>query len=96
MIRNYFTRLAAIVIDELLRKRAAEPLRQAAHELAFDQLGIDRAADVVGHGIALDVDASGLAIDGDDRDMHAVRIGHVCGGEVSFDRQAIESSRKIA
>jgi hypothetical protein len=90
-------RLAAVVVDELFRQSTTEPLRQAADELAFDQLGIDRTPDVVGDGVALDIDASGVAIDGDHRDMHAVRVSHVRGGEVAFDHQAaIEALRQFA
>ena len=56
-------RLAALVVDELLEQRAAEPLNGAAHELAFDQHRVDGFADVVGHKIALDLHAAGVGVD---------------------------------
>src|SRR5262245_16690751 len=90
-------RLTTVVIDELLRQRAAEPLSEAADELAFDQLRIDRAADVVGNRVALDLDAPGGAVDGDNRSMDAVRIGHVRGDELAFGGElAIEPVRELA
>ena len=41
-------RLAVLVVEEFLQQRAADALRQAAGDLAFDQLRVDRLADVVG------------------------------------------------
>src|SRR5437667_9036406 len=72
-------RLAALVIDELLEQRAAEPLNRAAGELALDQHRVDRLADVVGDEIALDLHAAGVAVDPHYRDVNAIRIGHVIG-----------------
>src|SRR6266567_505977 len=54
-------RLPALVIDELLEQRAAEPLDGAAGELAMDQHWVDRLADIVGDEIALDLHPAGLS-----------------------------------
>ena len=71
-------------------------MRQAADELAFDQLGIDRAADVIGDGVALNLDAPGVALNRDNGNVDTVGVGHVRGIEIAFDRQAIEPAREIA
>ena len=54
-------RIAALVVGELLVERAAEPLREAAGDLALHQRRVDGAADVVGDDIALDLHAAGVA-----------------------------------
>ena len=54
-------RLAALVVDEFLVQRAAEPLREAADQLPLDQHRVDRPADVVGEQKALDGRLAGLA-----------------------------------
>ncbi len=74
-------RLAALVVEEFLEQRAADPLREAAGELTLDQHRIDGAAYVVGQEIALDGDAAGLTIDAHHGGVNPVGIVHVVGVE---------------
>ena len=62
-------------------------LRGAAGDLAFDQHRVDRAADVVTDDKAFDHDPAGVAFDPDLRQVNAIGVGHVLGGETGFGGQ---------
>src|SRR5580704_18131871 len=64
------------VVDDRLAEDAAQTLRRAAHDLAFDQHRIDDVAAIVGDRVIRDLDPAGLAVDLDDRDMHRIAPSH--------------------
>src|SRR5690606_7488086 len=81
-------RLPHGVVGELLEQRPAQTLGQAADDLPFDHLWVDRPADVVGHEVALHVHAARAFVDLHLGDMDAIRIVHVVTVEPPFRRQA--------
>ena len=67
--------LAAAVVGAALEQRLADPLGDAAVDLALDDHRVDDGADVVDGPEADDLDAAGLRIDLDLADMGAVAEG---------------------
>ncbi len=52
-----------LVVDVFLVERPADPLRDAALDLALDIARVDRAADVLDRGVAQDLDLARLLVD---------------------------------
>ena len=55
--------MALLAIDHAFAQGLANPLRNAADDLALDQLGVDDLATIMDPDIAQDFDVSGLTID---------------------------------
>ena len=56
----------------MLEERLADPLDDAAVNLAFEQKRVDGAAEIVDDGVALDGDDAGMGVDLDLDDVAAV------------------------
>ena len=56
-------KVAALIVDELLHQRGAEPVDEAAVDLAFHDTRIELGADIVHRGIFVDAYRACLAID---------------------------------
>ena len=65
--------VAGVVVDDLFQQRIAEPLRDAAVNLAVDDHRVDQAAGILGDEVGLDRHPSGFDVDLDDRDMAGIR-----------------------
>ena len=66
-----------LVVDRALRERLADPLRQAAVELALDDHRIDHRADIVHRVVRDQLRGAGLRIDFHLADMRAIGEGEV-------------------
>ena len=64
-----------VLLGDVLHQRLADPLDDAAMELAVDQQRVDHVPDIVDRGIAHEVDRAGLLVDLDLADVAAVGIG---------------------
>src|SRR5207302_1609679 len=60
---------AVLVVDVFLVERPADPLGDAALDLALDIRGVDGAADILDRGVAQDLDLPRLLVDFDVADM---------------------------
>ena len=63
------------IVDHALHQRLARALRDAALDLAFQQLRIDHRADIVDHGVIHQLDLAGIGIDLDLAEMAAIGEG---------------------
>ena len=71
-------------------------MRQAAGNLAFDQLRVYGFADVIGDHIALDCNVAGFGVDAHGSDVHAVGIDHVGRLECGLGAEAVgQRAREI-
>src|SRR5258706_12210706 len=81
-------RLSVLAVEEFLVQGAAQSLRVAAHDLAFDHHRVDRASDVISDEEPLHEHGAGFAIDAHLRCMDPIGIGHVVGVVPAFGAQA--------
>src|SRR6516165_11198752 len=85
------------VIDNLLHQSLAQPLRDAAMDLALKADRVHHRADVVDDDVADDFQRTGLGVDLDLADMAAIGIGVVVGGEsAGLVKAAVEARRQAA
>ncbi len=85
------------VIDDLLHQRLAQPLRDAAMDLALQAERVDHRADIVDHDVARDVERTGIGVDLDLANMAAIGIGVVVGREgAGLVQPGFEARRQAA
>jgi hypothetical protein len=76
-----------LVVDGGLEESLADPLGDAAVDLALDQKGVDYPPAIVHGEETQDPDLAGLDVDLDDRDVGAERIGFPLGPKIRLRRE---------
>src|SRR5439155_3118547 len=85
------------VVDDLLHQSLAQPLRDAAMDLALEADRVHHRADVVDDDVADDLQRAGIGVDLNLTDMAAIGIGVVVGGEgAGLVEAAFEAWRQAA
>ncbi len=86
--------LSFAVIDEVLEKRAAEPLHDRAHGLPVEGRRIDDAADILDGYVVEQRDMAGLGIDRHVRRVRTVAVGALVARVGRLGRDACEARER--
>ncbi len=85
------------VVDDLFHQCLAQPLRDAAVDLALEADRVHHRADIVDDDVADDLERTGIGVDLDLADMAAVGVGVVVGGKgAGLEQPAFEARRQAS